>query len=244
MGVDGSRAVAIGPMGTGIEALRDALPAFGFNLTARAEGGAEGLSLLRTLQPRLAVVAAAMPGMDGVSFIRRARALRLTVQPDMLLLWPPGLRLPDPQALAALGAATVDMPPDARRLGNALEALAGRPRTLPPEKAARLEALLNALGVPRHAGRDCLALAVALVWHDAGRLGSLKDGIYPELARQTGLTPAQAERAMRHVIEAAWRSGEIEQQHRIFGDTIDAKRGKPTCGEMIAQLAEELRWEA
>ena len=244
MGVEGNRAVAIGPLGTGIEALRAALPAFGFTLAARAESGVEGLSLLRALQPRLAVVAAAMPGMDGVAFVRRARTLRLIVQPDVLLLKPPGLRLPDSQALAVLGAATLDMPADARRLGIALEALARRPRTLPPEKAARLDALLNALGVPRHAGRDCLALAVALVWHDAGRLGSLKDGIYPELARQTGLTPAQAERAMRHAIEAAWRSGEIEQQHRIFGDTIDAKRGKPTCGEMIAQLAEELRWEA
>ena len=48
---------------------------------------------------------------------------------------------------------------------------------------------------------------------------------------------------LRHVIDAAWRTGEIEQQHRLFGDTIDARRGKPTCGEMIAQLAEELRWE-
>ena len=28
-----------------------------------------------------------------------------------------------------------------------------------------------------------------------------------------------------------------------FGDTIDAKRGSPTCGEMIAQIADILRWE-
>ena len=67
---------------------------------------------------------------------------------------------------------------------------------------------------------------------------------YPEVARQTGLSPAQVERALRHAIDAAWRNGAIEHQHRIFGDTIDARRGKPTCGEMIAQLAEELRWEA
>ena len=95
MGVEGNRAVAIGPLGTGIEALRSALPAFGFTLAARAESGVEGLSLLRALQPRLAVVAAAMPGMDGVAFVRRARTLRLIVQPDVLLLKPPGLRLPD-----------------------------------------------------------------------------------------------------------------------------------------------------
>jgi hypothetical protein len=45
------------------------------------------------------------------------------------------------------------------------------------------------------------------------------------------------------VIEVAWRTGEIDEQARIFGDTIDARRGRPTCGEMIAQLADILRWE-
>ena len=49
--------------------------------------------------------------------------------------------------------------------------------------------------------------------------------------------------AMRHAIDVAWRTGEIEQQQAIFGDTIDARRGKPTCGEMIALLADILRWE-
>ena len=58
-----------------------------------------------------------------------------------------------------------------------------------------------------------------------------------------GMTPAQAERAIRYVIDAAWRTGAMEEQNRIFGDTIDARRGRPPCGEMIAQLAEHLRWE-
>jgi two-component system response regulator (stage 0 sporulation protein A) len=138
----------------------------------------------------------------------------------------------------------LETPVDADRLKAALDALSKRPRALPENKAARLNALLDALGVPLHRGRDCLVLAVALAWHDAGRVASLKDGVYPEVARQTGLSPAQVERALRHAIDAAWRNGAIEHQHRIFGDTIDARRGKPTCGEMIAQLAEELRWEA
>ena len=67
--------------------------------------------------------------------------------------------------------------------------------------------------------------------------------VYPEAARPLGGTPAQAERAIRHVIEVAWRRGDIEAQNELFGDTIDARRGRPTCGEMIAQLADILRWE-
>ena len=84
---------------------------------------------------------------------------------------------------------------------------------------------------------------MALVWADRRLLRALKAALYPRACLGTGLTPVQAERAIRHVIDVAWREGAIEQQHRIFGETIDARRGKPTCGEMIAQLAEELRWE-
>ena len=244
MGVEGKRAVAVGLFETGLSALRAAQAACGFSLAGQAADGAAGLGLLQALQPRLAVVSATMPGMDGVAFARRARSLRLMVQPDILLLVPPGLRLPDGDRLASLGATALEAPFGAARLKEAIEALASRPRVLPEGKAERLVALLDALGVPSHRGRDCLMLAVCLAWYDAGRVASLKEGIYPEVARQTGLTTAQVERAMRHAIDAAWRNGAIEHQHRIFGDTIDARRGKPTCGEMIAQLAEELRWEA
>ena len=75
------------------------------------------------------------------------------------------------------------------------------------------------------------------------RLQNLRDRVYPDAAKPLGRTGAQAERAIRHVIEAAWRTGEIDRQQAIFGDTVDARRGRPTCGEMIAQLADILRWE-
>ena len=244
MGMEGSRAVAVGLYDGRVQALDKALADCGYALAGLAPDGATGLGLLQALQPRLALVNAALPGMDGVDFAKRVRALRLVVQPDILLLAPPGLRLPERDSLPALGVVALESPVDADRLKAVLNALCKRPRALPEDKAARLKSLLDALGVPLHRGRDCLFLAVALAWRDAGRVASLKDGIYPEVARQTGLTVAQVERAVRYAIDAAWRNGAIEHQHRIFGDTIDARRGKPTCGEMIAQLAEELRWEA
>ena len=114
---------------------------------------------------------------------------------------------------------------------------------LPKPRAIRLDQLLDALGIPAHPGREMLKCAAALAWRDSTRLSNLRDRIYPDAARPLGRTGAQAERAIRHVIEAAWRTGEIERQNRIFGNTIDARRGRPTCGEMIAQLADILRWE-
>ena len=43
---------------------------------------------------------------------------------------------------------------------------------------------------------------------------------------------------MRHAIDLAWRSDQVDNQYRIFADTIDARRGQPTCGEMISRLAD------
>jgi two-component system response regulator (stage 0 sporulation protein A) len=179
--------------------------------------------------------------MDGVAFARRARSQKLVVQPDILLLTPPGLRLPKAGDLPALGAGTLETPIDEGRLSSALRALADRPRTLPEGKAARLDALMDALGVPRHPGRECLAVAVTLAWHDAGRLASLKEGIYPEVARRTGLSPAQVERAIRHAIEVAWDRGDIDTLNSYFGYTIQNSRGKPTNSEFIAMIADNLR---
>jgi len=244
MGVEGYRAVAAGVSAPVVDALEQALGHCGYTLCGQAADGEAGLDLLTSLQPRLAVVGATLSGMDGVAFARRARSLKLVVRPHILLLVPPGLRLPGKDSLPALDAAVLETPVDPPRLQATLDALDGRPLALPDARAARLATLMDALGVPSHQGRKCLGLAVTLAWQDAWRVSSLKDDIYPDVARQTGLSCAQVERAVRHAIDTAWRNGTIEHQHRIFGETIDAKRGKPTCGEMIAQLAEQLRWEA
>ncbi len=233
------RALAAG-FSRGIEQAAVALGALGYAAVARARDGACALKLIEATEPEVAVCDAILPGMDGAALARRIRRLRLNVQPALLLLKPPGTSLPGEAALEALGARVIEPPATPERLARALE---GFTCPLPPEKAERLEALLNALGVPEHPGRDCLRRAVALAWADRRLLRALKGLLYPRACSETGLTPDQAERAIRHVIDVAWREGAIEQQHRIFGETIDARRGKPTCGEMIAQLAEELRWE-
>jgi len=102
---------------------------------------------------------------------------------------------------------------------------------------------MDDLGIPDHPGRQFLSEAITLAWVDIGFLDSLKRQLYFTVARKHGTDAAKVERAMRYAIDTAWSTGEIDRQHRIFGDTIDARRGKPTCGEMIARLADILRWE-
>ena len=184
-----------------------------------------------------------LPGGDAVSVARSIAGSALNLYPHMLFVPVAGMHVPGAEALEDLGAAVLTKPLSAEVIANAVEGLDSLAHRLSPERAAKLIDLMDRLGVPEHPGRAMLHNAAALCWRDRGRLQNLRDRVYPDAARPLQRTGAQAERAIRHVIDAAWRAGDIDEQHRIFGDTIDARRGKPTCGEMIAQLAEELRWE-
>ena len=191
----------------------------------------------------LALIGATLSGGDGMALARRIITLPLLRYPDVLLLPNGGMWVPEADQLTQCGAALLREPVTSQSLAAAVEALRGRGCVLPPSKAARLGELLDRLGIPAHAGRDALFCAVALAWRDKSRVENLRANIYPGAGGPSRLSVDQTERAIRHVIERAWRDGDIDEQQRIFGDTIDAGRGRPTCGELIARLADVLRWE-
>ena len=202
---------------------------------------ASALMALSGSRFELALLGAVLSGGDGMALARRIIALPLRRYPDILLLWQTGMWLPEPEHLSDISASLLREPVNAESLAAAVEGL--RACELPAGKAARLNELLDRLGVPVHPGREALSRAVALAWRDHECLRNLRANLYPGAGGPLGLTAAQTERAIRHVIERAWRVGDIDEQQRIFGDTIDAGRGRPTCGEMIARLADVLRWE-
>lgn len=207
----------------------------------RDAGGA--LALLGRVQADLLLADAVLPGMDGPGLAEAVFDLPLWVRPTVVIAAPRGLSVPGADRLRSVNAALVEKPVSPEALSDAYRALREAPPGLPPDRAARLSALLDALGVPEHPGRRALAEAVALVWLDGRMRSAMRRALYPAVGRATGLTPAQVERAIGHAIDAAWRTSAMEAQDRIFGDTIDAKRGRPTGGEMIARLADILRWE-
>ena len=222
-------------------ALREALSSAGCALIGAVRDGREALRLIRDLSPELLLSDAILPGLDGPALAERIARSGLNVYPQVLLMRAPGG--PEVRAAAWPVCGVVEKPVAGEAIRAALEDRDDWCCRLPERKAERLRALMDALGVPEHPGRECLAAAVALVYADRRRLGGLRSNVYPAAARRCRCRGEQAERAIRYVIDAAWRSGAINEQHRLFGDTIDARRGKPTCGEMIAQLADILRWE-
>ena len=70
---------------------------------------------------------------------------------------------------------------------------------------------------------------------------SLTGQLYPMVAKRYRVSPLNVEHAMRRAIESAWSGSAMDRQHALFGNTIDARRGKPTAGEMIGRLAELAR---
>ena len=229
-------------------AMRDALPGLlagaGVELIRLDADGADAWESLMRLRPDLLVADAELPRLDGAALVDRAlRSMELPVRPAAVLLRWPEFALPAHGELKRLGAEVVDKPVRLPALRTTVERLRQSPPAFPPEELDRASALLDALGVPAHPGRECLKYASLICASDEGARYALGSRVYPVAGELAGLSASQAERAMRHAIGRAWQSDKFENQYRIFADTVDAARGQPTCGEMISRLADILRSE-
>lgn len=237
MGTFPLRAVAAAALPSEREALQELLFQAGCGEVACVGDGPSALEQIRLKPTDLLVAEAVLPGLDGAALADRIGRLALTVRPAVVILTVPGIH-PRAQDCAIL-----QKPLTGEVLFQAMEDLRPERRPIPEQKRLLAERTLDAVGVPHHPGREYLLKAIGIVWLDARWLRGLTTRLYPAIAEAFGVNARQVERAMRHAIDAAWRGGELDAQYKLFGDTLDAKRGGPTCGEMIAQIADILRWE-
>lgn len=199
----------------------------------------DGLSAVRQVQQTLTdviVADAVLPLLDGSAMAQRVSGLPLNVYPAVILLAAKGMC---PKARVCV----LEKPVSAGELMEAIDSLRPQNRDVPEEKRIRAVQILDQIGIPQHCGREYLLRVIEMVWMDARLVRALSKQVYPAVAKQFGADEKHIARAMRHVIDAAWRGGEMEAQYQIFGDTIDARRGTPTLSEMIARIADILRWE-
>ena len=219
------------------------LESLGFGRVLEAEDGLAALRLVEGELPDALLISAALRPGDGAWLAQAVMARPLPVRPGIVLLRLPGLMLPQRARLLAEGAAVIDRPVRLEALESALDETDVVRRRLPEAFCKRRDALLDRLGVTGHEGRAYLETAVAYAWLDARLARRLTAALYPLVGRRHGVSARKVEQSMRYAIELAWKRGRIDEQYSIFRGTIDAQRGKPTCGEMIAQLADILRME-
>ena len=215
----------------------------GFGRVLQTEDGLEALRLVEDLLPDALLVSATLRPGDGVWLALTVARKPLTVRPAVVLMRLPGLMVPRSAELADCGVAVIDRPASPDALSDALARTDVSVRPLPEAIRRRRDELLDRLGVTGHEGRTYLETAVGLAWLDMRLARSLTATLYPLVGRRHGVSARKVEQSMRYAIELAWKRGRIDEQYRIFRGTIDAQRGKPTCGEMIAQLADILRME-
>lgn len=100
---------------------------------------------------------------------------------------------------------------------------------------------LRELGIPAHIkgymyAREAIVMAVK----DPELINFITKELYPSVAKKFGTTNSRVERAIRHAIECAWDRGDWEVFLRIFGHTVNNRKGKPTNSEFIALIADDI----
>lgn len=97
------------------------------------------------------------------------------------------------------------------------------------------EELLFPLGFdPAHKGSEYIELMICLRALGCETNMSL---LYDIVSECRGVSPASVEKAMRYAIERAWCGASPYLQYKLFGNTVDAERGKPTNAELVETLA-------
>lgn len=201
-----------------------------------ARDAAQAIRLAQQNNVDFAFADVLLPGMDGAALLQLLQR-NPGIRPGGALTCVPGFPVPETDF------PLLTRPYAAEAVRSLLPSLLPEARPVSDMERTSIEAMLDRLGVPVHPGRGYLCTAIAAAARDPRLSGRLSKRLYPAISAKTGAAPAQIERAMRHCIDIAWKRGSVEEQYRLFGNTIDAQRGKPTIGQMIARSADIIRLE-
>lgn len=209
-----------------------------------ASNGIDTLAILEQHTPDILVLDMVMPGMDGLSIMRRIRKLGLPKLPHVLALVEPNQPQLSNDAFVQ-GAGAVLEKTRLENLASALDLVAStsRRRLLGGAMVeSRIYFALIEVGIARRLdGFDYLKEAIMLCLEDVDYQNNLSKRLYPAIARQYNTSATCVERSIRHAVETAWLRGRLSVLQREFGNTIDSERGKPTNSEFIARMADKMR---
>ena len=101
------------------------------------------------------------------------------------------------------------------------------------------ETILEPIGLDMdHKGTKYLELIICLRVLGCG--GSLSE-LYSACAETMKTSPSAVEKSIRYAIEKAWERSSPYMQYYLFGNTVDASKGKPTNAEFIATTSQHIK---
>ena len=102
--------------------------------------------------------------------------------------------------------------------------------------------ILSELGVPMHLkGYNYLIDAVEICIENPTI--SITKELYVDIGAKYKDIPNRVERAIRHAIDVCWYRVNKEFVNKIFGNTIDIDKGKPSNAQFCKTIANYLKYD-
>lgn len=219
----------------------------GMEVVGQTGDGKQALELFEQETPDIIVMEVALPGMDGLSLIRKIR----DTGKDAGIIVTTAFHSNDMAVECSdLGVNfylrkpyTPDTLIERMRSWHERKSMPAPPQM---DSALQLEVrvteVIHQIGVPAHIkGYQYLRDAIIMAVDDMESVGAITKILYPSIAKQYHTTSSRVERAIRHAIEVAWDRGDLETLQRYFGYTVSNSKGKPTNSEFISMIADSLR---
>lgn len=224
-------------------AVLDAAQSAGLLIEGLCWDGPDAVWKIDQTVPDILIIDQVLPHWDALESMRRIGLLPLFTMPYVIALSPVDMGFFEKLAIRRGACGVLRKPLSPKALTDLIAELGvvnRLPRTGLTED--QLLTCLWSLGFSaKLPGTVYLSAAAMLLSLDIKLMQSLTGRLYPMVAKRYGVSPLNVEHAMRRAIESAWSGSAMERQHALFGNTIDARRGKPTAGEMIGRLAELAR---
>ena len=226
-----------------------------FVIVGTAHDGLSGIELIKRTRPDIIILDIIMPRYDGIYILEDLNSIEPGYKPIIIVY----SAISDDETIQKILSFNVNIyltkPFDVNLLIKRVSMLCdlSEPRkpeevssspSYPQEEIYYKEAtmILKNMGVPPHLnGYNYLRTAIVLVSCDFNSLKNMKLNIYQKLAELSNSTPTRVERAMRTAIESAWNRCRVETIEEIFGNSIHMDKDKPSNGEFIARIADNIR---
>lgn len=219
----------------------------GMEVAGVTNDGEEGLKMIVSEKPDVAVVGLVLKGLDGFGVLERVHREDLAVK----LIVTGGYSDDEIiEKVLAAGAKYYLMKPIAAEVvaervkevaeGDKISAAAKEKKnTVTLDE--KISNIFISIGIPPHIkGYGYLREGIKLAVERPGIINNVTKELYPQIAEKFNTTASKVERAIRHSIEVAWNRQRIEAINAVFGVRVYIGSDKPTNSEFIALVADKL----